>query len=232
MPNIFAIIFILFSTNAFSNFFDEKMKIRLTTHNLCPYGCYQMGEFKGIAVDRVKCALQKLKTPFQIDILPWKRAQYLVKENKADAFFAASAKKGRNTFAQKSDKVAEQIWQWVFLKNSKLNPKDKRFKKQARVASFIGANMLDWLLENKYNVTSKPKNSEDLLKMLMSKRVDAILINNLVLDKLILKEEFKFLSLNRIDVKNKPLFVYFNKAFLKKHPQFLNGFNKYLSLCY
>ena len=148
----------------------------------------------------------------------------------ADGFFAASQNSYRDSYAVMSTIIAEQKWQWYLLAENPLTPKSKTFKQQAEVGAFIGANMLKWLEKNNYNVASRALNTEILLKMLLKKRLDAILTNNHVTDALI--ERYKVADKIKSYVnKNKPLGVYFSKIFLSRYPAFLARFNEEVLEC-
>jgi len=214
-------------------------EVILTTHDLYPYGSYPEkslnkviadDSFKGVAVDVVKCVLGKMKTPFKIHVVPWKRAQFLVQHGKADGFFAASQKDSRDEYAVMSAKIADQKWNWYLLKDNPLNPQEKTFKENATVGGFQGANMLEWLQENNFNVVVEPNDTETLLKVLLAKRVDAIMANNYVMEAL-LKKEGATQQVKSYVNKYKPLAVYFSKEYLATHPGFIDVFNSYVPMC-
>lgn len=222
--------------------------ITLTTHNLCPYGCYELKPsdinsrfkssnkdkkrltFKGVAVSVVQCALQALDQPYDIVVVPWARAQKMVQTNQADGFFSASKQDSRDEYAVFSEIIAEQKWQWYLLKDNPLNPEQVGFKNNALVGGFIGANMLSWLEKNEFKVAAKATNSEVLLQLLLRRRVDAILANNHVMDELIRKSQAED-KIKYFVNKDKPLAVYFAKTFIDKHKDFLPAFNDKVRSC-
>lgn len=213
--------------------------VLLTTHNLHPYGSFPYGQppritadnqFRGLAVDKVRCVFEKLGVHLEILVYPWKRAQSMVQNGEADGFFAASRRAKRDEFAVMSDMVADQKWNWFLLKENPLSPDDPRFKETATVGGFIGANMLSWMQENDYNITATPANTEQLLKILLAGRVDAVLANNHVMDALLSRysvEDDVKVYLNQ----DKPLGVYFSKSFITANPGFLDAFNATLGDC-
>jgi polar amino acid transport system substrate-binding protein len=217
----------------------SEEKVVLTTHNLYPYGSYPPGEkemmvaddtFKGVAVDRVRCVFKKMDTPLEIQVVPWRRAQFLVKSGDADGFFAASQNDSRDEFAEKTMTIADQKWNWYIHKENPLSPRDPSFKEKASVGGFVGANMLKWMQEKEYNVAATPNDTEGLLKLLLARRVDAVMANNYVmkalLQKYVVEDQVK-IYLNM----DKPLFVYFSKEFLKSRPIFIERFNNLLPEC-
>jgi len=217
--------------------FDDPVK--LATHNLAPYGSYPDDQpkeyvagpqFKGQAVDTVRCAFSQLKLPLEIYVAPWKRAQELALSGEMDGFFAASQKPERDRFAQMSITIAEQNWTWFFLKEATLKPSNLTFKQHASVASFNGANMQSWLQNNNYKVSANPIDTNKLHQMLLRGRIDAALANNLVMGEL-LKQTKTSGKIESSLLMNKPLSVYFTNRFLDTAPQFLNAFNQAVTQC-
>jgi polar amino acid transport system substrate-binding protein len=230
---------LIFAGGTGDGFALSEEKVILTTHNLYPYGSYPPGEkemviadetFKGVAVDRVRCVLKKMDTPLEVQVVPWRRAQLLVKRGNADGFFAASQNESRDEFAVKTMIIADQQWNWYMLKENSLSPRDQSFKEKASVGGFVGANMLKWMQEQNYKVTAIPNDTEGLLKILLARRVDAVMANNYVMQALLqnygVEDQVK-IYLN-VD---KPLFVYFSKEFIKSRPMFIEQFNNLIPEC-
>lgn len=211
----------------------------LTSHNLYPYGSYPDGHpvqfladqnFQGIAVDAVRCIFNKLEVPIEIQVVPWKRAQALVKSDKADGFFAASQKASRDAYAVRSAVIANQQWNWYLLKENPLNPEDPSFKEQAGVAGFLGANMLDWMDSNGYQVKARSIDTAGLLNLLLMERVDAVMANNYVMDALLFKYGIEE-DIKSFTHKDKPLSVYFSKQFVQEYPAFMGQFDQVAPSC-
>ncbi len=220
-------------------FAQTPEQVILTTHNLFPYGAFPDDQkikkiaddtFHGVAADLVRCACKKLETSLVIRVVPWKRAQKEVYSGSADGFFAGSRNTLRENNAVRSIQIADQKWQWYLLKANPLSPGNTHFKKEARVAGFIGANMLKWMEENGFNITARPRNTEGLLKLLTARRVDAVMANNHVMGALLksgqLEDDVKIFT-----EKDKPLYVYFSKQFIKDYPRFMDRFNKSVTEC-
>lgn len=206
-------------------------KILLTTQVWPPYQTYENKVVDGFAVQVVKCVLEKMRQPYEISVYPWKRAQKMVEVGKAHGFFSASRNQIRDQYATISESIAEQKWTWFVLKGSSFNPMQDSFKQEANVAAMLGSNMITWLYENGYKVLSTPKDTESLIKALLMKRYDAMLANELVVDKVL--EQMK-LSPEQFQIylyKDKPLGVYWSKKFLSENPMFLERFNMNIKMC-
>lgn len=205
--------------------------VTLATHDLAPYGSYHPdGNFKGIAYDPLKCALDKLSIDLVLNVRPWRRAQLEAEHGIADGFFAGSQNSRRDKYAVKSEVIADQKWQWYLPKESSWDTESRAFRREAKVSSFVGANMQKWLTENNYLVSGSPTTTEDLAQMLILGRIDAALANNYVMDG-ILSNKGKLENFARVVEKNKPLYVYFIKAFIKRYPDFLEQFNAKVKSC-
>ncbi len=207
-------------------------KILLATHNQAPYGSYQpSGSFDGLAYQVVECALAQLGVAFNLHVVPWKRAQREVYIGVADGFFAASQNSERDKYAVKSRSILEQQWTWYFLKTAKMKPDNKQFKHQARVSSFLGANMHSYLKQQGYQVLSVPPGStKQLVQMLKLKRIDAALASSDVMEH-VLKDNRWHGQLVAHPFKSKPLAVYFGIPFIKRYPAFLGAFNQQVANC-
>ncbi|MCP3925847.1 MAG: transporter substrate-binding domain-containing protein [Desulfobacterales bacterium] len=224
---ISALLLLLINTSTASS----KMKIILTTQNWPPYQVYENEILTGSAVQVVKCVLRKMEQPYEIKVFPWKRAQRMVERGEAHGFFSASQNNIRNQYAKISYSIASQKWNWYLLKENPMNPADESFKKKASVTAMFGSNMLLWLKKNGYKILGHTRDTELLIKLLVHKRVDAILVNELVAKKVLEKNKINPDKFNVFLNMNKPLCVYWSKTFLSENPAFHNQFNKMIEEC-
>ncbi|MBO2927736.1 substrate-binding periplasmic protein [Metapseudomonas otitidis] len=206
--------------------------LRLLTHDLPPYSFIdERGKADGLAIRPVQCALEKMGVDFSIQFVPWKRAQSMVQEGIADAFFGASRSAERDAYATLSTTIAPQEWCWFLLTGNASDPRSEEFRAHSKVSSFIGANMQDWLQQNGYHAEVVPATNQQLLQMLLSKRLDAILANNLVMTEL-LRENNAEADVRSVLQLDKPLGVYFSHRALKALPgNFIERFNRAVEAC-
>ena len=232
MISVRARLILLFFCLSFFGVAAAEQVVRLSTHDLPPYGSFTATEkrFEGIAVSVVDCAMRRAGRSYELMVLPWARAQRTVENGEADGFFAASKNAQRDGYAVMSAIIADQEWRWYLRSDNPADPTSSSFTQQARVGSFIGGNMLDWLDSKGYKVVASPVNTEQLLMMLMARRIDAILANNLVMSELIEKQSLRG-QLRSIHQESKPLGVYFSNRFLHKNPDFLLKFNQAVPDC-
>lgn len=208
---------------------QEEFTMKITTQEWEPYN-FRMEDnsIGGIATEIVKKVLDDMNVNYEIDIYPWARAQALVEAGKADAFYVASKNISRDIYAVISDPIAPQKWYWYLKKDNVLNPMDPEFINQARVVSLFGSNMYYYLKDNNYKIPGNAYTMDNLVKMLDSGMVDAILMNDLVLAEYFKNNEIDYEVYNKFLCKNKPLGMYFSKKFLKEHREFLEEFNETL----
>ena len=230
-----AAMFVLLITSCFTTAIKSQpqpKEVVLATHDLPPYGSYQSdGTFKGIAYDRVECALNLMNVKLVLNVRPWNRAQFEVQRGIADGFFAGSKNEEREQYAVRSVEIADQKWQWYMLKKSKWDVNSLDFQTNAKVSSFLGANMRKWLKENHYNITTAPSNTTGLAEMLLRGRVDAALANNYVMDQ-VLEEMGSEHEVQRHVLKSKPLYMYFGQHFIAENSDFLTLFNSSINQCW
>lgn len=206
--------------------------LRLLTHDLPPYSFIdEQGKADGLAIRPVQCALEKMGVEFSIQFVPWKRAQSMVQDGVADGFFGASRSAERDAYATLSTTIAPQEWCWFLLVDNASDPRSEEFRAHSKVSSFIGANMQDWLQQNGYHAEVVPATNQQLLQMLLSKRLDAILANNLVMTEL-LRENNAEADVRSVLQLDKPLGVYFSHRALKALPgDFIERFNRAVGEC-
>jgi polar amino acid transport system substrate-binding protein len=186
------------------------------------------GEIGGIATDIIKKVLNEMQVNYHIEIYPWARAQAMVKNGEADAFYSASRNATRDNYAVISDTVAPQKWYWYLQEDSQWNPNSSDFVNNAGVAALFGSNMFQYLQKYNYKINGNAYNMDVLIKMFHTKKVDAILVNDDVAIKYFKANQIFYEKYNKVLFKNKPLGIYFSKKFLKENQGFLEEFNKVL----
>ena len=136
---------------------EPPAPIRLTTQQQPPYNMESAdGQQKGIALEIVRCALEKMQRPFTITFYPWLRAQNMVRDQLADGFFPAVRNAERDLYAELSVPFAPQQWRWYFKADQVLNPHGAEFRRDAIVGAYHGSAMLNWLKNEGYTVLASP----------------------------------------------------------------------------
>jgi ABC-type amino acid transport substrate-binding protein len=204
----------------------EAETIKLTTQEWKPYQYAAGGQVEGIAVKAVKCVVEKMGHKAEISVLPWVRAQKDVADGAAAGFFAASKSADRDAFAEMTQAFIPQVWRWY-------TPADKAVDvsaKSTKVGVLAGSSMEKWLDENGY-APQKIQSSEALAKMLQSGRIDAVLANEIAFKEALTASAIADSAFKATQHSDRPLGVYFSKAFLAAHPGFLDTFNGQIKAC-
>ncbi len=201
--------------------------IKLTTQEWKPYQTVVNGQVEGIAVKAVKCAIEKTGNKADFVVLPWARAQKDVADGAAQGFFAASKSPERDSFAEMSAPFIPQNWKWYVPADKAVDPANKASK----VGVLAGSAMEKWLDENGYGATQKIQASDALVKMLQTGRIDAVLANDLVFKESLTATGTPLTAFKEVSHSERPLGVYFSKAFLASHPGFLDTFNAQAKSC-
>ncbi|WP_415885395.1 substrate-binding periplasmic protein [Neptuniibacter sp. QD37_6] len=209
--------------------FDSD-SVHLLTMPYPPYTEIVDGRITGTSVENIRCAFEAMPEKVAIHARPFNRAKLLTKQGKADGFFSASHKKSRDAYATHSGAIETQNWTFFQLKDSPFDPESEEFKQEAVTTSFLGSNMHSWLQSNGYKVTGNPPtNSEQLLSMLIHKRIDAFLMNEQAMDHAMTDKQRAMTKRKVIHSHN--LGVYFGHHFLRHNPGFLERFNSALAVC-
>lgn len=201
--------------------------LRLVTEHQPPYVVVTSGgAVEGTVTDIVRKVLQQMGVAFTIKPYPWKRAQAMTLSGHADGFFAASQSERRDISLVLSTPLAAQRWTWALPKDSSFEPGTAAFMAEARVSAFKGSNMQAWLESGGFRVSPVPPDDyEALISFLDAGRIDAALGGHLGI-----REELSRRGLlgryRLVPYVDKPVGVYFSKAYLEAHPGFLDSFNE------
>jgi len=126
--------------------------------------------------------------------------------------------------------IAAQDWAFYLKADSPLDPLRPEFKQIATVTSYVGANMLDYLKAEGYRAVQAPTGYENMVSMLLNGRLDAVLVNSLVMD-LSIRQVGAEGRLRSVVLRSEPMSVYFAKRFLVGAPGFLDKFNAAIPGC-
>jgi len=200
-------------------------EITLATQEWAPYQTEAGGRRSGIAIDALRCVLDRMGETYHLVFLPWRRAQEEVRAGRVDGFFAASRSAERDEYAVFSTPIAPQVWAWYFPRGTSLRPGDAAFKATAKVSATSGSNMASWLARSGYRMDGETRTLEQLVTMLRARRVDAVLANALTFDEAVRSLGQSPQTFESHVERSEPLGVYFGRQFLDRRPGFLEAFN-------
>ena len=206
-------------------------EVVISTQEWPPYQFESTHSQSGFAIDALHCVMNHLNQKYRVIFLPWGRAQNGVAQGKYDGFFSASHNDIRDTYAVHSNTFIEQEWNFYLLKDTSISLTKKAILQQARFGSRKYANTTHWLHQNKYHVEHETTRVDELIKLLLSHKIDAIMENRLLFQDAIKRAHIPFSSFEVVKNIDKPLGVYFGRIFLQNHPQFLQQFNLHTEAC-
>ena len=204
-------------------------KLIITTQEWKPYN-YRLadGRVGGEATEILIDVLKEMGVDYQITIYPWSRAQLMVKDGQADAFYAASRNAERDSYAVLSGQLAPQTWFWYARKTSKADPAAADFPKKARVGALLGSNMLHYLEKNRYRIAGTPYDMDSLVRMLDRDMLDAVLVSGQSMKAYLSERNMDEDTYRKTAVFESSLGIYFSRKFLSENPWFLSEFNRTL----
>lgn len=209
---------------------DHK-PIRLGTQDLPPYQMFQDGKITGLAVERVKCALDGLGDPYEIHMISWSQAQLQTQNGDLDGFFVGSKNASRAKYATTSDPVISEDLVWFMAKGGDIDPNDPADALRARFSAKFSTSKWLQIKRNGYNVVKKPRDAESLLNMLMVGDIDVALEYELIFEHYMVERGLEPNYFDRIPLRQQENNVHFSNSFLAANPLFLKRFNSNLSKC-
>ncbi|WP_394205330.1 substrate-binding periplasmic protein [Shewanella waksmanii] len=222
----------LLSSEVAANELASPQLVTIATQDWAPYQIEQGDKQYGYAIDALECVMGQLQQDYRVEFVPWGRAQSGTAQGHYDGFFAASSHQGRDEYAILSDTFIEQKWSFYLHKDTVLSTDINTLKTKAVFGSRKHSNTLFWLQDNGFKTIHKTNNINDLVKLLVNRRIDAIMENEILFANAIYRanvEKGTFIKITNI---NKPLGVYFGKHFLNQYPSFLGKFNRATNNCH
>lgn len=183
---------------------------------------------QGGSVDHVKCILEKMQVKYEIRSLPWRRARQDVHASVIDGFFTAVAIDDASDFATFSAPLVLENWYW-FWRNDMEAPIS--WKEHFQIGVILGSQQEAILSNEGYTEFVTANNIEQLVKLLFSKRIDAVLLDKDVFEKTMGKMHISNQAYKSRFFRYMPLGVYFGAPFLTQQPDFLTAFNSRISSC-
>lgn len=208
---------------------DSQPTLNLYTFHSPPY---QIGTGKdrdstvnpvGTTVETVRCITGRMGWQTRIRTVPQKRAIHGLQNHLIDGYFAVDESDVMNRFAQATAPVA--LEKWYFYSREPIDDVTN-----ASIAAIAGSNEAIWLEHSLYDTALTVSYPEQLLALLERNRVDAVLMDERVMD-LLRQEGSGPTQLHRYFVRFVPLRLYLTQPFAAHHPAFLLEFNSYISPC-
>ncbi|QLE85517.1 transporter substrate-binding domain-containing protein [Shewanella sp. Scap07] len=205
--------------------------ITIATQAWPPYQIENGDKQYGYAIEALECVMTSIKQDYRVEFVPWGRAQSGTALGTYDGFFSASKHTGRDEYAILSDTFIEQKWSFYLHKDSTLATDLNTLQTKAVFGSRKHSNTLFWLQDNGFKNIHKFNHVDDLVKLLVNRRIDAIMENEILFNNALYHADVKSDTFIKVDNIEKPLGVYFGKRFLNQYPSFLGKFNQATQQC-
>lgn len=210
---------------------QEEPVLRLATQFLPPYQMLEDGQMTGVAVVRVRCALDKIGLPYELHMMEWSEAQIATENGEMDGFFVGSSNASRERYAVASDPVITESLAWYMRRGLEVDPNDPADKLSARYSAKFATSKWLHLKSDDYNVVMKPRDAESLLKMLVSGDIDVALEYELIFEHYMTLRGIPLDEFRKIPDALNSMSVHFSKTFDNAHPAFRREFNVHLAEC-
>ncbi|TDO98037.1 substrate-binding periplasmic protein [Marinomonas balearica] len=207
-------------------------RVKLATQIWTPYQTVdQNGTIGGVAVDRVKCTMQKMGRPYEIHVMRWDKAQLMVETGHMDGFFSGSTNSQRATYATPSSPVVSEYLAWFIAPSVTQDLDDETSKYNLRYGAKFNTSKWLFLKRQGYNVIKKPRDADALLQMLWQGDLDVAYEYELVFEDSLKKAGIPLDYFKKVRLKKQDLMMHFSKNFLSETPNFLERFNASLEKC-
>lgn len=209
--------------------FSQSLTLDLVTFEAPPYQVpriehHEQGHITGETVETVVCAVGQAGMFTKITMAPQNRAEYSLKRNLTDGYFAVDPSTELDAIAVRSDPVALEKW-YFFALEPDIEPRT------ARIGVVDGSNEEAWLTANGYDVFLRINSPSQLLALLERGRIDAALMDNKVMNNLYAGQIEQTSALHSRFLRYAPLYLYLSDTFATGHPDFLPRFNHFLPPC-
>lgn len=206
---------------------QAAITLKLDTNLAPPYQINRDGELSGLAVDALQCVLQRLQVGYDIEVVPWRRAQRNLRAGLTDGLFSVMPLPEMEPYARLSSPLVLEKWYWFALQVRTLQQAE--FPRHLRIGVLRGSNQESWLEAQGWTAAQTVNHLDSLLRLLAIGRVDVILADQQAMER---QQRLDASQLARQFERYVPLGVYFSSRLLSQQPQFLSRFNRQLSACH
>ncbi len=175
---LLGIICFTFSTAVFSQ------TIQLVSIDYPPYVYQENGKIKGFNVDLLKEIFQRMKTPMEIELMPWARAVKMIRRGQADALFPFFKNEERLKFTDYPESFTEEPVALFVIKESPIQWNgDLRQLSQyrfGRVRGYSSGSTFDQALEDGIIQLDETSSTRLNIKKLLLERFEIMIENKYV----------------------------------------------------
>lgn len=203
-------------------------RILLDTSPAPPYQVEEEDRISGTAVDTLACVFRAVGLPYEVRVVPWRRARFNVQNGLAEGLFSAMPFAEMDQYATLSAPLALEKWYWFGLSERLLY--DESFPLGRRLGGVLGSNQSGWLAQRGMALSEEVTSIGQLVSLLESGRIDAFLADIHTVNQYLGERGPGPLIYSKFE-KYTPLGVYFSNDFLRARPDFLARFDSMMSRC-
>ncbi len=176
---------------------------------------------------QIDCIMKHTQQPYQLLVMPWRRAKQEVKMGRIDGYFTAMPNNEIDSFARLSAPLFLENWYWFWRADGRGPGSDGAL----RYGAILGSHQADWFMRQGIKADVEVGDISQLLQLLAIGRIDILLAD---LDDV--KDAMTRLKLNPEYFNQRffryvPLGSYFSRERLQQRPGFLRHFNAAVHLC-
>ncbi|KMT64803.1 hypothetical protein XM47_12170 [Catenovulum maritimum] len=205
---------------------NPTKKIRLAAPIFPPYIFQTNNKWDGVGYHTVNKILNNANITYEIiPVGNYGKALDALIKGKVDGFFPATQNPVRDQHAQFSQPILINRWVWYMPNSEQLTPDMAEFKQQRFVSTPFKSNTHVWLSTHGYKVKGTLE-IDNLPNMLLKKRLDAVLISQLVFETSAKNHKIPMHNFKQIVHSEKGFGIYLSKATLKNKPELLKRINQ------
>lgn len=205
--------------------------LRLATQALPPYQMIEGEEMTGVAVERVKCALDAMNIRYELHMTVWADAQLGTQTGRFDGFFVGSASSSRARYSVPSVPVVSEDLAWYLPLSSDIDPNNAGDALSARYSAKFATSKWQFLNHNGFNVVMRPRDAETLLNMLIVGDIDVALEYEMIFAHFMEERGLSEEQFRKIPFRRQDMSVHFAKQYAEANPLFLSRFNNQMQRC-
>lgn len=176
---------------------------------------------------QIDCIMQQTRQPYQLLIMPWRRAKQEVKMGRVDGYFTAIPNATVDEYARLSTPLFLENWYWFWRTNGPAVDSGQKL----RFGAILGSHQADWFAATGNKLDLEVGDIAQLVQLLAIGRIDALLADlddfNHTASRLKLPAEL----FQQRFFRYVPLGVYFSQQRLQQRPGFIRHFNAAAHLC-
>lgn len=176
---------------------------------------------------QIDCIMKQTQQPYQLLVMPWRRAKQEVKMGRIDGYFTAMPNHDIDSFAKLSAPLFLENWYWFWRANGRGPGSDTAL----RYGAILGSHQADWFMRQGIKAEVEVGDISQLLQLLTIGRIDILLADLDDVNDAMTRLKLNPAEFNQQFFRYVPLGSYFSRERLQQRPGFLRHFNAAVHLC-